>query len=43
MSSVYDKYVSPIVNFLVIAFVKLFVDGVVIRATDWEYTNLIFF
>ncbi|WP_314415384.1 hypothetical protein [uncultured Streptococcus sp.] len=43
MSSVYDKYVRPIIYFFVIAFVKLFVDVVVITATDWKYTNLIFF
>lgn len=43
MSSVYDKYVRPVINFLVLAFAKLFVDIVVIKATGWEYTNLIFF
>ena len=43
MSSVYDKYVRPVINFLVLAFAKLFVDIVVITATGWEYTNLIFF
>ena len=43
MSSVYDKYVRPVINFLVFAFAKLFVDIVVIKATGWEYTNLIFF
>ncbi|WP_160165407.1 hypothetical protein [Streptococcus mitis] len=42
MSSVYDKYVRPVINFLVFAFAKLFVDIVVIKATGWEYTNLIF-
>lgn len=43
MSSVYDKYVRPVINFLVLTFAKLFVDIVVITATGWEYTNLIFF
>ena len=37
------KYVRPIIYFLVIAFAKLFVDFVVITATGWEYTHLIFF
>lgn len=43
MSSVYDKFVCPIIKFLIIAFLKLLFDIVVLTATGWEYTNFIFF
>ncbi|NMD83644.1 hypothetical protein [Streptococcus sp. WB01_FAA12] len=43
MNSVYDKFVCPIIKFLIIALTKLLFDILVLTATGWEYTNFIFF
>ena len=43
MSSVFDKFVCPIIKFLIFALAKLLFDILVLTATGWEYTNFIFF
>lgn len=43
MSSIYDKFVCPIIKLLIIAFAKLIFDILVLTAAGWEYTNFIFF
>lgn len=43
MSSIYNRFLLPIIKFLIIAFAKLLFDILVLTATGWEYTNFIFF